>query len=240
MNVELLGLPGSGKSTLVSALLLSLRAEGWQTVSLDALERKNARLKPLLRKNDIARHCYRRDQLVEEYPDFTALGEQILAPYPHQKAMFIQGLMQNALAKEMRRQVGLLCMHEGPWHRLLYGLHQRPDISISDLPNLLRGSLRPDAVIYINVTPEMSLQSIAERMKARGVAEPYEKAIHVHGSPQQLLHRSDLMQAVADFLDRNGVNVTRLEGLTGLEGMLAKTDRALELAQIKPKAILVK
>ncbi|MBO9436313.1 hypothetical protein J7394_18990 [Ruegeria sp. R13_0] len=235
MIVEFLGLPSSGKSTLVNALLTKLASDGWNHTSLEALERKNVKIKPILRKNAIARHSYRRDQIDALYPDFNALANGVLARFPQQKAMFIQGLTEYVIAEEMSRDVGLVCMHEGPWHRLLYGLSNAPDFVISDALESLSDYAAPDAVAHLCATPEQSLEGITNRMRKRNVANPERKAIQRHGSIAKLQNRNDMMQAAVDYLSSKGTKVVKLEAFSPLDEMLSELYGSLDLSSARVK-----
>lgn len=237
MNVEMLGLPGSGKSTLNAAILSWLSQNGWMQITFDELERRNRRLKPLLRNNSAARHVYRRDKLERQHPEFLAIAERVLSPYPVQKAMFLQSAIHHVTAREMANELGLMLSDEGLWHRLLYAFARQSEIGSSEFSGCLNDGMRPDVLIYIETSPEQCLESVTKRMEARGVVDPEEKAIERHGPLNALQNRRDLFQVAVDFFERNGVKVISLKGLTCFENMLETACTGLNLTDVKPKTL---
>ncbi len=233
MIVEFMGLPGSGKTTLTGALIDHLNKQAWQRVFLEQLETRNKRIKPLLQNNPVARHNFRRDQLYAEFPDFMAACDDVLAPVPLQKAMFLDCLTKYLIKRDMPRQIGLIPLHEGAWHRLIYAINRQPETSKRDFLNNLPKFPMPGAVVMLNSEPKRSIHAVAERMSNRGVRNPHEKAISTHGDAVAQQRRLDQMRGVIAKFKELGGNAIELNAYEPIDAMVQTLASSLNVSQLK-------
>lgn len=241
MRIESLGLPGSGKSTLVRALharVSTQKIRSHTSATLHLLDKKTPKrgLKALW-SSARKRQSYRIAEYISAYPEAVALFHHYYPDRPRNMALHYAFGADVIKHRDLHTHLDVFWADEGFLHfgcqsiTRLHFRHRKRHIT-----QLLDAMPLPDAVLYTRTTPEASMTKLEERMRsagqsARNIARKTQKRSRRH---QFLVQRVKVMDETARQLAKRGVKVVKLAAHAPLDQMAAHAEMRLELNQSHP------
>lgn len=241
MIVDVVGLPGAGKSTLASTVVSLLHREGAVAVAGQNDGSTVADGRRLSRWERFVFHV----AAVCGNPRLVAVcASAVVCTGGTEYVSTFVNLCRRDRALRAARPAGLLLLHESSLHRLCIALALIGMSSRDDVERFVRRMAWPDALVYLEVAPEVATARVRTRLEAmgpvaagdvaaldasagwrRGYREATENALAVIGSTRPVLRLdgssedvSQLAEEVRAWLER----VQRADTHRSAEGLRSR------------------
>ncbi len=122
MFVEVIGLPGSGKTTLIKGCYARLKANGHRVMhaaDLDDLDKKNQDMPNFVRRSSTSRAMYRAHSFELEYSDCVRQIRNVFKDEKNQRAMTMAAAVRQQIASVHKDDLDLVLVDEGMLHRFI-------------------------------------------------------------------------------------------------------------------------
>lgn len=217
MIVDVVGLPGAGKSTLATSVVSLLRREGVEAVAGQNDGSTAADGRRLTRPERFVAHV----AAVCGNPRLVAVCASIaVRPGGSEYVSAFVNLCRRDRALRAARPAGLLLLHESSLHRLFIALALMGRSSRDDVERFVRRMAWPDALVYLEVAPEVATERVRKRLEGmgpvaaadiaaldagagwrHGYREATENALDVIGSTRPILRLDGTSKDVSQLAD---------------------------------------
>jgi len=236
-RIESLGLPGSGKSTLVGACrdrMASLDLRDLDAVRLDRIDQKKSPQMPVLWPQERIRQAYSLSQFVLRWPDAVAFFQGVYADNPRNLTI-IHAIGADHVRFERGRKALPFWVDEGFFH---YGVHAimtlDPAQDAASVDQLVGACPLPDTLIVTHADPDQALAGIRQRAGLdAGDAKKDKRFFDRFGSPADFARRARIIDAIAQGLSDRGVQILTLAAHGPLDQMVDQVMQDLDLGGAK-------
>ncbi len=238
MFVELLGLPASGKSTLIKQLSQHYRSLDVVLKPIGSIADQDASLPGFVRRNAVPRAIYRLEQFRASYPDCLPLIDMIFDTELAQKALLVATAVDFQTFTANPALSDIAVVDEGFLHRGVYGLAKREEPA-GLLDAYCRAIPVPDAIIFLDLPAKQAFERAVARLSQRVKTKKTQAQIltrikRAHGDVATLDHRRSVMQQAAEHMARRGAHVIRLDGLAPVAEVCAQAIAGLDRLHLQP------
>lgn len=228
MRIESLGLPGSGKSTLVKSCHASLRADGHvacNVAELTLLDRDNSPSMGLLWNRTRIREAFHMARYVDWYPQAHAWLMQ--AYRDRSRNIALAAAVGSDLSKHRlhRDRLHSFWVDEGFLHTGVFAaLHLSKWAHAPARDHLiafLRVAPPPDVVVVTQLSWEVARPALLARFQSQGAHEneAWRRYIDHFGGDRGMQARAQLIDDALEYLRRSGIRLIELQGHGDLEVM---------------------
>ncbi len=229
MYVEFLGLPASGKSTLLSRISKNAKANGWEIASQDWLEAKEKNNNSLpvnfRRKSDLRTHL-RYLQFEQNYPEQIIFSRETFGQNLMARSWFDQIGGQYMAYQAHIQPKSIKLVDEGFLHRGIYALAQNQNENEKSLQNFIQTLPKLDFVIYTEIDSQKGYERVHSRLKERmgDVAESMitKRLERAHGDYEAFHRRKLLMDRACQMLAAQKTKVINVDVTQTIETSTTK------------------
>lgn len=225
LRIESLGLPGSGKSTLIKACRAALADDGTKDIDsndLEKLDRQNAPQMPVLWKQARIRHAFGLLDFIKSHPNTVDHFNTLYKGNDRNLSII------HAVGADLSRHTRLsdrysaFWVDEGFFH---YGIHAPIWAKVADpageVAALLKTAPRPDVLIVTKSQPQTAIAGMRKRTGASENDTTNDKKIfRKFGDLEELTLRANLIDQVGSGLAAAGTTVIELEAHGALSKMV--------------------
>jgi thymidylate kinase len=194
MLIEIAGIPGSGKTTLYKRLGKELKRRGvaYTDANTIAIQRSGAENAPRFVRSRPERDLlFRFTRFTAKNPDFFTKVESSFGDATTVKFLFFLLCANFQMARDLRKKGEMVFMDEAFLTHCI-AIHSR-ESRRSDLSGLLGCAPRIDAVIFIDIPPDVAFGRVVER--AGGTPEKRAGVIQKIGEVDVFAQRRDWFRA---------------------------------------------
>ncbi|PUB12835.1 hypothetical protein [Yoonia sediminilitoris] len=215
MFVEFLGLPASGKTTLITAVHKALVVAGVRVCFDDGLETQDRTLPGYIRRKPLSRAIYRLEQFRSSYPECASIIDQIGSQDINAKALLLGTGAKYQMFRANPDLCDMVLADEGFLHRAIY-LIARTDADQKQLLDAFCHAMPvPKALAHLTLPAAQSFSRAVERLAARDKSgqdlQQIERRIKMaHGDVQALANRAALMDQAVKTLAQRGTQILQI------------------------------
>ncbi len=237
LRIESLGLPGSGKSTLVGACRARLAEWGvpdLDAVRLDQIDQKKSPQMPVLWPQERIRQAFSGAQFGARWPDAVAFFQGVYANNARNLAI-IHALGADHVRFDRANKPLPFWVDEGFFH---YGVHAimtlDPSQDTSAVTQLVAACPLPDALIVTRADPDQALAGIRQRAGLDADdAQKDKRFFDRYGTPADFERRGQIIENIAQGLSARGTKILELTAHDPLDQMVDHVMQALRLDAAK-------
>ncbi len=233
MRIESLGLPGSGKSTLVTACRDRLAQSGQRDLDaarLDKIDQKKSPQMPVLWPQERVRQAFSIAQFALQWPGAVAFFQRIYGDNARNLTI-VHALGGDHIKFERAGRELPFWVDEGFFH---FGVHaimtQPPGEDVPLTAELVAAVPQPDALIVTDADPAQALQGIRQRAGLSADDPAKDKRFRDRfGTPQDFQRRADIIASIKTQLQDRGTQVVSLPAHGPIDQMVDQCLAALGL-----------
>ncbi len=229
MRIENFGLPGSGKSTISSAVRSRLADEGLvvpDPPALDALDAANPPGHQRIWREDKERQSFHTANYLKTHSAFHLICNTLYS----QKTRNL-GLLLSVGADMSRHQMNAARLHsfwvdEGFLHLGAHALMVASNWDVArcarSIEHFMSAIPRPDAVLLVRTSVEVATDGIFRRMSGKSLAQAERRFRKAFGGGRGMTERAALIDQMTVYLRSMHIPIIEVQGHTDVDALATK------------------
>lgn len=237
MFVELLGLPASGKSTLLNDVARHYKNAGVTLKSVGRIADQDRKIPGFIRRNAVPRAMFRLEQFRASYPDCVPLIDTICGAHLASKSLLLGTAVAYQSYQANRDAADIATADEGFLHRAIFHLAKAAEPT-EILSKFCAAVPVPKAIFLLDLPGHDSFERAVVRLMDRDKTNSPEEKIRAriqkaHGDAAALELRRALMLQAADQMAARGAHVIRLDSRTPIAEVRNTAIAALDALRVE-------
>lgn len=238
MYVEFVGLPASGKSTLISRCKAFVESKGMSYASGDYLLKMESASKTIpsnIRRSPPLLSVYRSEEFRVLYPEMSGVADRLFANEISHKALFMVNAGNYLMYADWRNAQTARFIDEGFLHRGIYAIARKHSNDLEIYQDFISHMPPIDLILHTKLDPQTGYERVKDRLRNRLGPNVRQESIdtrikRAHGDFEAFANRGALISLACDDLQERGYNVATIDTSQGIDLAVEQTIKALTAA----------